>query len=1371
MNLLGRMSLRARIILLGMILVLPLALLLVVRSDREAEHEFALARDQARLLVENANGDYGDIILKAQTAVEVVAKTPLAGAENAEACDRFLESIRSSYDWANTLFITDAAGNKSCGTGRNSASSDVSQRAWFKRVLATKAPVVSDYLVGRVTHRPQITVAQPILDTDRNVVGVAAIGIDLATYNAQIARTAHDLDASVTVIDQAGTIVARYPDSDRLIGQKFPDHPFVAHVLKERSGEIEATGIGGARRFFAFEPFGGTSLSIAVGIARQPIVDRVNKQLARSVAILGGLVLACIGVALIGANRLILAPLDKLGDAAAAIGRGEFQAAGDLQTGAPELRRTLGAIGEMAELIARREGDLKAREAQYRTLADHATDLIMLQDLSLVPLYISPASNRMLGYTPDELQHLTVEELVHPDDADRMVQALTGLTEAAPRARSVHRLRHRDGSFLWVEATLLWIHPEDDEPPRILTVVRDITERKQAEDATAALRSLLSDAIEAMQDGIAIYDAEDRLVLANQALRTQRVGGQPVFITGRSYEEIIGIYWNSLLQDRADIDNHIAVGLERHRRGDGYPWEMQDRARNWQLTRHFRTGEGGILTVNTDITALKTAEAEAVRARTLVTDAIDAMTDSISLFDAEDRLVMTNKSLRDRFAKRPDIIAVGRTYEEIVRGNWSKAESEADRAVFERYVAEELDIHNRADGAPREIQARDGSWRLNRQFRTADGGILVVSTDITARREAEAAAIRARELVVDAIEAMQDAVSLYDADERLVLANTALLQRNAGLSALFVPGTKFETLLRGFWSEQDVAANPDAFEAFVTTRLAHFRLGDGTPSESLTADGNWFVSRHFKTRDGGTFSISTEITAAKQAAAEIEAARDAAESANRAKSVFLASMSHEIRTPMNGVLGFAELLQLDAGLSPAQRSHVRGIYDAGKSLLALINDILDFSKIEAGKLEIESIAMSPETVVDGAVSILRSQFVSKGVALSVELEPDVPGWVMGDPMRVRQNLLNLMSNALKFTEKGSVVVRVRRQTEPDGEKLRFEVEDTGIGIPADRLHLLFEEFSQVDRSTTRRYGGTGLGLALCKRLAEAMDGTVGVTSQPGAGSTFWFTVALSPTAAPDVGDRAAPTAELASARILVAEDLPMNQLVIEGYLKRAGHRVTLAGNGLEAVGALQKDSFDLVLMDMEMPEMDGISATRAIRALDGPMRDVPIVALTANALLEDAVSCRAAGMNDFLSKPIDRATLYAAVAKWAGAGGKPMAPPPAAPARMPVLEASIVDDLEAVFGTEQSAEFIALFRTSLTEMGPVFADWNDKAAIRRAAHNLISTAGSIGCLELMQAAKELSQAKDEPAKFDAMQGRMVAALARAASALDRRNPA
>jgi PAS domain S-box-containing protein len=696
-----------------------------------------------------------------------------------------------------------------------------------------------------------------------------------------------------------------------------------------------------------------------------------------------------------------------------------------------------GVIATARDITARRQVEeaLRFNESRYRTLADNATDLITLQDLTLRPLYISPASRGLLGYAPDELAAQTTGTLMHPDDEAHFIEATSKLSEASPRSQIVHRLRHRDGSYRWVEASLRLVPPNGDEPARILTVVRDVTERKLAEEAASVLRRLLGDAIDAMQDGVAVYDAEDRLVLLNDALRKQRIGDQDIFVPGRTYEEIVRAYWPGLDDFGIDLDGHLAEALERHRQGDGYPSEVEDRAGNWHLTRHFRTRDGSILTVSTDITALKSAQAEAVRAWTLVSDAIEAMQDSIALFDAQDRLVVTNIALRRRFTARPDIVAAGRTYEEIIRDNWSDEEIASDRDGFDRTVAQELAIHRQADGTPREIKSQDGTWRLNRQFRTADGGILIVSTDITDRRQAEADAVKARELVVDAIEAMRDAVSLYDAEDRLVLANKALLQRSARSPELFIEGTKFEVLIRGFWSEQQTAADPAAFEDFVRSRLAHFRLGDGSPFESQTQDGGWYVTHHFRTRDGGTISLSTEITAAKRAAVEIEAARDTAESANKAKSAFLASMSHEIRTPMNGVLGFAELLLFDTGLSSMQRRHIQGIQEAGKSLLALINDILDLSKIEAGKLEVESIPMNPEAIVDGAASILRSQFAAKALDLRVEFAADVPDWIEGDPTRVRQILLNFMSNALKFTDTGGVVVRSRREAAAGGELL------------------------------------------------------------------------------------------------------------------------------------------------------------------------------------------------------------------------------------------------------------------------------------------------------------------------------------------------
>ena len=372
-----------------------------------------------------------------------------------------------------------------------------------------------------------------------------------------------------------------------------------------------------------------------------------------------------------------------------------------------------------------------------------------------------------------------------------------------------------------------------------------------------------------------------------------------------------------------------------------------------------------------------------------------------------------------------------------------------------------------------------------------------------------------------------------------------------------------------------------------------------------------------------------------------------AEKANRAKSEFLANMSHEIRTPMNGILGFAQLLR-DSNLPPAQQRHATHIMDAGASLLAIINDILDVSKIEAGKLELENIPFNPTALIDGAISIIRTQAAEKNLNVRVDVGADVPAYFLGDPIRLRQILLNLLSNAIKFTDRGEIGVAVTRQAGGvHGAMLRFEVHDTGMGIPENKQRTLFENFTQVDNTIARRFGGTGLGLAISKRLAEAMGGTIGVVSIPRQGSTFWFTVDLPEAATPkDTAAVEAAPVPPGKAHILVAEDVPMNQTIIEAMLKGGGHDVTLASNGREALDAVRNGTFDLVFMDMSMPVMDGLAATRAIRKLDGQGQTVPIVALTANAMADEIAACRAAGMNDHLSKPVSRDTLLKMVASW-----------------------------------------------------------------------------------------------------------------------------
>lgn len=473
-------------------------------------------------------------------------------------------------------------------------------------------------------------------------------------------------------------------------------------------------------------------------------------------------------------------------------------------------------------------------------------------------------------------------------------------------------------------------------------------------------------------------------------------------------------------------------------------------------------------------------------------------------------------------------------------------------------------------------------------------------------------------------------------------------------------------------------------------------------------------------------------------------ARAQAESASRAKGDFLAHMSHEIRTPINAVVGMAHLA-LKTSLTPKQRDYIEKIRSAGRHLLNLVNDILDFAKIEAGKLKLESASFNLREVIERINTIASLKADEKGLSLLIEIDPEIPPALSGDSIRISQILLNYVNNAIKFTSHGSVKLRAHLLSRDDAQcRIRFEVSDTGPGLSAEQAGRLFQSFEQADVSTSRKFGGTGLGLAISRELAELMGGEVGVESVLGHGSTFWASINIAIAKADCPSLQMLADAELASAppnlgglRVLLAEDNLLNQQIAQELLEEFGLRISIANNGREAIELLYGEAFDCVLMDVRMPEMDGIEATRLIRQ-EAHFDRIPIIAMTANARAEDRDECLQAGMNDFISKPVDPAQFFHVLSKWLRPNGGVEAQAVASVAqecaveRHPVTQSEIDTQVLAALARNDvqkilrlSTIFIESTRASLAQITEAQAQGN-MTALAEIGHRQKSSSRSMG---------------------------------------------
>ena len=567
----------------------------------------------------------------------------------------------------------------------------------------------------------------------------------------------------------------------------------------------------------------------------------------------------------------------------------------------------------------------------------------------------------------------------------------------------------------------------------------------------------------------------------------------------------------------------------------------------------------------------------------------------------------------------------------------------------------------------------DVRWVAARGRSEAVGGQVVrmigASVDITDRKLAEDALERANRLLHEAIDSVAEGFTIYDEQDRLVICNEAYRKIYQTSRDLIAPGTSFSEIVRQGALRGQYKEAVGRIDEWVAERVSTHQRADGLPLEQLLDDGRWLLIIEHRTPSGFIVGNRIDITARKRAEAELaayrrhlerlvaertadlELAKSAAEAANVAKSAFLANVSHEIRTPLNAITGFSALIRR-AGLNPRQGEWLDKHDVAVSHLIEIIDAVLDLSKIEAGKLVLEQRGVQLSSIVENVVTMMRVRAEEKGLALKAEVATFSARFV-GDVTRITQGLLNYVSNAIKFTEHGSILIRVliEQATERDA-MVRFEVVDTGIGIPSEAMQRLFSAFEQADNTMTRKYGGTGLGLAITRKLAEAMGGSAGANSTPGVGSTFWFTIRL-PFGGQSDGDyqesldaEARLKQEFAGRSILLVEDDSINREVALELMTDCAMAVDTAEDGEQAVRKIAGGKhYDLIVMDLQMPRLGGLEATREIRQMPGG-RGVPILAMTANVFADDRARCLAAGMDDFIPKPVSADTLFEKLVKW-----------------------------------------------------------------------------------------------------------------------------
>jgi signal transduction histidine kinase/DNA-binding NarL/FixJ family response regulator len=758
------------------------------------------------------------------------------------------------------------------------------------------------------------------------------------------------------------------------------------------------------------------------------------------------------------------------------------------------------------------------------------------------------------------------------------------------------------------------------------------------------------------------------------------------------------------------------------------------------------------------------AEANARAARDTLNDAIESLPVAVALWDADDRLVMCNAAFSRRLWKLPESTTPGVRFVDSIRAATYKTAFRPS-GKEEAFIDAAVKLHR--DGGASEYRGGPDLWLRGETRRTASGRRVTSIVDISEMKGREREATESRAVLQSVFDNMSDGVLLYEADGRWVYQNPAMARIHEMSDELLKTLPTFTDIVR-YRAERGDYGPPDELpggvKGWIASRHGRFTLSDQPPERRRAVSGRTVEVGYRQLSDGRVLTIHRDITEIVEQEERLKAARDEAEAANQAKSTFLATMSHEIRTPMNGVVGTAELLEREP-LNERQKRLVGTVRSSAAALLRIIDDVLDFSKIEAGRMELEEAPFSLRALIEGTTETLSVQVEKKGLSIAAIVEPGTPDAMLADATRIRQILFNLIGNATKFTDRGTITVRARAlSVDPEQVILSLTVTDTGIGMDATQQARLFQPFSQADSSTTRRYGGTGLGLSIVRRLAELMDGTVTVDSAPGKGSTFTVTLRLKRAAEEAI---AVPVAveplplQTAGRRVLAVDDYDVNLEVLVGQFEILGMTLDTAINGIEALNLWREKPYSLVLTDIHMPDMDGFELTRQIRAeevLRGDRPRTPVVALTANALKGEQDRCLTAGMDGYLTKPLTLDRLRQAVARWTtSAPGTPM---PSTAAKTAAVDRSVVAQM---FGDNQAttARILARFRDAGARLiGEIETAQADPKQLGELAHKLKGAARAAGAVHLgdLAAALETSGRSADVGPLQAEWQRVVADL-------------